>query len=255
MTGGDFDPNFGNPHFGVDCLDPELGLPRLAREIRLGSLPRFDLCLTDPPYNLGAGPHSQGGSQESVEKRGYGDRMDPRRYEVFSNAWFYWSRRVARMVVFTPGDPNLGMWLDIERPKDVFVVYKVNGQGKTYLAGKNRYEHLMFYGEYERPFLFPSNVVEITVNCGALRGREFVSDHPHQKPLELYDEILRRLRPESVIDPFFGSGTSGEASLRRGVPFAAYELEGGYEAKWEERRRLVEPAPDRGQLSIDPFLK
>jgi DNA modification methylase len=252
-------PKFGRPLFGVDCLDPDLGLPRLAREIRLGRRERIDLCLTDPPYNLGAGPHSQADSKRGegsgVEKVDYVDKMDPGRYEIFSNAWFYWAKRVAKMVVFTPGDPNLKMWLNIEEPKDLFVVFKPNGQGKTYLASKNRLEHLLFYGDYPRSFLFPSNTVRVVVNSGFLRAREFISNHPHQKPLALYEYILERIRPKTVVDPFFGSGTSGEAALRRGVPFLAYELEESYRASWGRReKRAKRIGRKKGQKRMDAFM-
>lgn len=46
--------------------------------------------------------------------------------------------------------------------------------------------------------------------------------HPTQKPLKLMEWLLG-VEPASVCDPFMGTGTTGVAALKRGVPFIGIE--------------------------------
>ena len=50
--------------------------------------------------------------------------------------------------------------------------------------------------------------------------------HPTQKPLDLFDKIVKTSSNEGdiVFDPFMGSGTAGEAALRNGRKFIGCEL-------------------------------
>lgn len=67
---------------------------------------------------------------------------------------------------------------------------------------------------------------------GVLRGHVQVSweskgrSHPHQKPVSLLSSILHKLPVGSrVLDPFMGSGTTGVACQRHGLPFAGIEID------------------------------
>ena len=54
--------------------------------------------------------------------------------------------------------------------------------------------------------------------------------HPTQKPLNLFEELVRKHSNESdlVIDPFLGSGTSAVAALLNGRTFAGTDIDPGY---------------------------
>jgi site-specific DNA-methyltransferase (adenine-specific) len=54
--------------------------------------------------------------------------------------------------------------------------------------------------------------------------------HPHQKPIELYTQILRRYaKPEwKVLDTHMGSGSSVIACIKLGMDIAACEIDGTY---------------------------
>jgi site-specific DNA-methyltransferase (adenine-specific) len=52
--------------------------------------------------------------------------------------------------------------------------------------------------------------------------------HPNQKPVALLDFILVQLggvRGQTVFDPYMGSGSTGIAALRRGMPFIGVEID------------------------------
>ena len=74
------------------------------------------------------------------------------------------------------------------------------------------------------------------------RGRKA---HPTQKPEALLHRILAATtRPgDVVLDPFFGSGTTGAVARRLGRHFVGVERESDYIAVAEARIAAVEPAP------------
>ena len=83
---------------------------------------------------------------------------------------------------------------------------------------------------------------------GVLRGHVQVSweskgrKHPHQKPVSLIKELLRKLPDATTIfDPFMGSGTTGVAwCVKAGLSFIGAEIDPAYFAIAE--RRIAEAA-------------
>ena len=63
--------------------------------------------------------------------------------------------------------------------------------------------------------------------------------HPTQKPVELYEYILRTFaKPgDRILDTHLGSGSSRIAAYRLGFDFVGCELDRGYYEKQEERFR------------------
>ncbi|MEM7810525.1 MAG: site-specific DNA-methyltransferase [Planctomycetota bacterium] len=63
--------------------------------------------------------------------------------------------------------------------------------------------------------------------CGKWPGQGGRSAHPTQKPLDIMDWVLRRLRVPAggvVFDPFMGSGSTGVACVRLGLRFVGCEI-------------------------------
>lgn len=59
--------------------------------------------------------------------------------------------------------------------------------------------------------------------------------HPTQKPLAVVEPFVRRLGVKSVIDPFLGTGTTGEACILNGVDFVGIEDKPDYFAIAQKR--------------------
>jgi modification methylase len=76
--------------------------------------------------------------------------------------------------------------------------------------------------------------------------------HPTQKPEALVARvILAASRPgDVVLDPFFGTGTTGAVAKRLGRSFIGIEREKNYARAAEKRIAAVDPLP---QASIEPF--
>ena len=76
--------------------------------------------------------------------------------------------------------------------------------------------------------------------------------HPTQKPEALVARaILAASRPgDVVLDPFFGTGTTGAAAKRLGRSFIGIEREKSYARAAEKRIAAIEPLP---QATLEPF--
>lgn len=71
------------------------------------------------------------------------------------------------------------------------------------------------------------------------------SKHPTVKPVDLMQWLVRLVTPPggTTLDPFAGSGSTGEAALREGMRAVLCERETEYQADIVERIRLAEAGP------------
>ena len=79
------------------------------------------------------------------------------------------------------------------------------------------------------------------------------SKHPTVKPLDLMQYLVRLVTPKggTVIDPFAGTGTTGEAAFREGMRAVLIEAEAEYRADIRRRMGLAMAGPDeRTRASI-----
>jgi site-specific DNA-methyltransferase (adenine-specific) len=72
------------------------------------------------------------------------------------------------------------------------------------------------------------------------------SKHPTVKPLDLMGYLVRLVTPKGgvVLDPFAGTGTTGEAAYREGVSAILIERESEYQADIVKRMGLCLSGPD-----------
>src|SRR5437868_12139112 len=92
--------------------------------------------------------------------------------------------------------------------------------------------------------------------CGGperLRGGEGKQAHPTQKPEALLHRVLlASTRPgDIVLDPFFGTGTTGAMAKRLGRRFIGIERDPAYAAAAQKRTAAVEPLP---AAALAPFM-
>jgi site-specific DNA-methyltransferase (adenine-specific) len=78
------------------------------------------------------------------------------------------------------------------------------------------------------------------------------SKHPTVKPVDLMAYLVRLVTPPKgiVLDPFSGTGTTGEAAYREGMSAILIEREPEYQADIAERMRLVLSGPDEKAREI-----
>ncbi len=250
-----------------DCL-------KRLRELPDGSI---DLVFADPPYNLQLDRELLRPNNTIVD--GVDDAWDKFQsfadYDRFTRAWLEECRRVLKPDgaiwvigsyhnVFRLGTAlqDLGFWLQ----NDV-IWRKVNPmpnfRGKRFT---NAHETLIWAGRDRK--------ARVTFNYDALKGGnddiqmrsdwlfpicsgpERLKDdggrkaHPTQKPEALLHRILLgTTNPgDVVLDPFFGTGTTGAVAKRLGRQFVGIELDPDYAKAAEERIARVQPL---GQDTLD----
>jgi DNA modification methylase len=213
----------------ADCLDV---LPTL----EAGSV---DAVVTDPPYGIdyssGMTGHNGGTSLPGI----VGDSDTSLRDSVVQWAgslkgiyFGSWKRQrpigCCAVLIWEKGD-HVGMG-------DLSMPWKPNTE-EIYVIGKG------FSGHRGSSVLrFNAPVSWNSVGFGRV--------HPHEKPLELMEELIWKAGDGCILDPFMGSGTTGVACIRTGRRFIGIEKEPKYFAiavdritKELERNALFEPPP------------
>jgi len=220
--------NFGECHF-IDCFKE---LPTLQDQ-------QFDLCLTDPPYNIAYNPHHQENRKtDKIHACGkahkyevnYQDEIAD--YPKFCTEFYQQAIRTCKQLIFTPGNQNLGWWLNTYPPTDWGFHYRRNGKGCTHIFQFCKKEVVLFYGKYP-PFCFIEDVWDIYLNNGFLDKDHFV--HTSPKSVNLYRMFIECTEPKAVIDPFLGSGTTAEVCEEKGIPWLGFELKIEYKQDIERR--------------------
>ena len=244
-----------------DCL---VELARLSAE-------SIDLVFADPPYNLqlnGELHRPDNSRVDGVEEDW--DRIGGfAEYDEFTRAWLSQCRRVLKPTgalwvigtyhnIFRIGAivQDLGFWLlnDVvwrkANPMPNFRGRRFTNAHETLLwCARSREARYTFNYEAMKALNEDLQMRSdwLLPLCGGperLRGGDGKKAHPTQKPEALLHRILlASTRPgETVLDPFFGTGTSGAVAKRLRRRFIGIERDHGYAALARRRIAAVRPA-------------
>jgi DNA modification methylase len=173
-----------------------------------------DLCLTDPPYGIGAdkGVGGYGASPQTVKK--YNDMWDKRpSKEIFDTILL-----ASRAVIFFGGN----YFADILPQSTHWIVWDKVGV-------------MNFKNPFSDCELAWTNLGKKTVKKYFVLQQGFVTSekaryHPTQKPVALFSLIIDDylLEGGTVCDPFFGSGTTAIACERLNRHWIGIEISEEY---------------------------
>jgi modification methylase len=222
-----------------------------------------DMIFADPPYNLQLGGElfrPDGSHVDAVTDEW--DKFDTfAAYDAFTRAWLAEAHRILKDTgsiwvigsyhnIFRVGTAvqDLGYWIlnDIvwrkANPMPNFrgtrftnahetLIWASKGEGAKYTFNyrsmKTLNDELQMRSDWEFPI------------CGGQERlkKDGVKVHPTQKPEALlYRILLACTKPgDVVVDPFFGTGTTGAVAKRLGRHWIGIEREGDYIAAAEER--------------------
>lgn len=203
--------NFGECRF-CDCIE---GMKELEEK-------SFDLCLTDYPYNVKFKGKAYGGKvyEDNKEKMEYIDWCK----EVFEEI----QRNTKFQSIFC-GNPNIPYWCKyIKFPKDIAIWYKINCQSRGVGYYLPKHDSILLYGDLRHNKLSVSVIEQMVCY-------EQVRNHPCPSNPDLYERIIREMKPESVLDPFLGSGTTAEACESLGIKWLGFEIMEEYAPDIEKR--------------------
>jgi modification methylase len=243
-----------------DCIEVMRGLPPES----------VDLIFADPPYNLQLKGelHRPDNSLVDAVDDSWDRFASFAAYDAFSRAWLAAARRLLR--------PNGAVWV-IGSYHNVFrlgaclqdagfwllndVIWRKTNPMPNFRGKRltNAHETLIWAAKSDRSrYTFNYEAMKalndgiqmrsdwlIPLCTGAERLKTADGDkaHPTQKPEALLHRVLvASTRPgDVVLDPFFGTGTTGAVAKRLGRRFVGIEREAGYRAAAEARIAAVRP--------------
>jgi len=252
---------FGGEVLVGDCVELMARLPAAS----------VDLVFADPPYNLQLNGELTRPDNSRVD--GVDDEWDKFAgfddYDGFTRAWLEAARRLLKPngTLWVIGSyhniyrvgailQDLGYWIlnDIvwrkTNPMPNFrgrhftnahetLLWCARSQDSRYTFNYESMKALNEELQMRSDWLMPL--------CGGgerLKGDDGRKAHPTQKPEALLHRVLMAsTRPgDLVVDPFFGTGTTGAVAKRLGRRFIGIERDPGYAALARERIRAVTPA-------------
>ncbi|MGP8232519.1 MAG: site-specific DNA-methyltransferase [Methylovirgula sp.] len=254
-----------------DCLEKLANLPSSS----------VDLVFADPPYNLQLEQALSRPDQSLVDA--VDDDWDKfasfADYDEFTRAWLSGVRRVMKdnATIFVIGSyhnifrvgtilQDLGFWIlnDIvwrkANPMPNFRGRRFTNAHETLIwaaksaAAKNytfNYEALKAANEdcQARSDWF----LPICTGAERLKNAAGSKTHPTQKPEALLARVLHAASQadDLILDPFFGTGTTGAVAKKLGRSFIGIERDETYAAAARARIAAVEPYPDEA-ISVAP---
>ncbi|WP_420408600.1 site-specific DNA-methyltransferase [Hoeflea sp.] len=230
-----------------------------------------DVIFADPPYNLQLGGDLARPDQSMVDAvNDHWDQFESfAAYDAFTRAWLLACRRVLKPNgtiwvigsyhnIFRVGSQlqDIGFWLlnDIvwrkTNPMPNFRGRRFQNAHETMIWASRDQNAKSYTFNYEAmkaanddvqmrsDWLFP-----ICTGAERLKGEDGKKVHPTQKPEALLARVLMASsKPgDVVLDPFFGSGTTGAVARRLGRHFVGIEREQDYIDAARARIDAVEP--------------
>ncbi len=256
-----------NVIYSGDCIEAMNRLPENS----------VDLIFADPPYNmqLGGELHRPDNSRVDGVDDAW-DRFDNfAAYDDFTQRWLTAARRILKDTgslwvigsyhnIFRVGSilQNIGFWMlnDIvwrkSNPMPNFRGTRFTNAHETliwcakskdakytfnYDAMKNLNEGLQMRSDWTLP---------LCTGDERIKGTDGNKLHPTQKPESLlYRVLMAATKPgDTVLDPFFGTGTTGAVAKLLGRKYIGIEQDADYIAAARERLALVKPITDEKML-------
>ena len=250
---------------------------------KLASLPAgcVDLIFADPPYNLQLENTLSRPDQSIVDA--VDDDWDKfssfADYDAFTEAWLVEARRAMRpdATIFVIGSyhnifrvgaimQDLGFWIlnDIvwrkNNPMPNFRGRRFTNAHETMIWASRSATSKSYTFNYEA--LKAGNedcqvrsdwIMPICTGAERLKDAAGRKVHPTQKPEALLSRVIMAASApgDVVLDPFFGTGTTGAAAKRLGRSYIGLERDPGYAAIAKARIAAVEPLSETA-LQIAP---
>ena len=264
----------------ISCLDTVLEGDCVSA---LEQLPAksIDLVFADPPYNLQLSGDLHRPDQSRVD--GVDEEWDRfadfAAYDAFTRAWLMACRRVLKPTgslwvigsyhnIFRVGAilQDLNFWIlnDVvwrkTNPMPNFRGRRFANAHETLIWASSSPEAKQYTFNYDALKAFNDDLqmrsdwlLPICTGEERLKAEEGGKLHPTQKPEALlYRVLLATTKPgQIVLDPFFGTGTTGAAARRLGRHFVGVERDPAYAAAARRRIAAIDPAQGPGLKVVE----
>jgi DNA modification methylase len=228
-------------------MDDEMGLPSIPDNT-------FDLALTDIPYNvkISSARGKAKGTRRTIDKDKvmYEDNIE--NYDEFCAELLRELERVAKGVIIYCGKTNLSMWCRIKEPYDILFRYARNSQSNGRASWFTRVSPMVCYGKFKNRV--KTDMFEYVSWMGNHKKKlERKLIHPCPLNYDFWEDLIEQLDPQTVVDPFIGSGTTAEACTRLSIKWVGYEINKEY--KVDINKRLKHCKKKAHQLSMAEYIK
>ena len=208
----------------------------------------FDLAIVDPPYGINVGSTPGGGNKTFLpfggtrariggdkpfgkNDSGRGKSYEPKSYKAFDDShipdasYFAELERVSKNQIMWGGN----YFLDHLKATPCMIVWDKKRRGINFADCEIAWTS----------FKSPCRIFEFRWN-GMLQGDMKEKEkriHPTQKPVALYEWLLRNYAKEGdkILDTHVGSGSSRIAAEKLGFDFVGYEIDEFYFNEQEKR--------------------
>jgi len=239
-----------------------------------------DVVFADPPYNLQLAGDLHRPDQSKVEAvdEDWDKFQSFEAYDAFTRAWLFACRRVLKPTgtlwvigsyhnIFRVGAilQDLGFWVlnDIvwrkSNPMPNFRGRRFTNAHETMIWASKSPDAKGYTFNYEAmkalnddlqmrsDWLFP-----LCTGGERLKDADGAKLHPTQKPEALLHRVLLASSKagDVVLDPFFGTGTTGAVAKRLGRHFVGIERDRAYADAARARIAAIEPAPDAALATV-----
>jgi len=220
---------------------------------------QFELAITDPPYNI---QKKTGLSSKRCGKgKGTLNRKKKQPFEMkdvkitfnddwgqdffkWVDSWFPELTRICQGIVLTPGCAELANWIIYRKPDyQIRIWHKPNAEGFN-----SHWEPILFYGKIKNIQLI-RDVITLKIPKNQFTNTDQYP-HPAYKPWDFWFYLFNKLKPESVLDPFLGTGTTIQAAEQLGIKYNGFEIKSEYESIIKKRRDIGIKAREKPQQKI-----
>jgi len=180
-----------------DCLDFMRTLPDKS----------IDMVFTSPPFK-----------DEDVEEEYWSE---------YSQWFFEMDRITSKVICVIHSATKLNRLISEYPPKRTMI------WGKGFSQCSWRYNPILLYQQSDN-YKINKYIWSDAFGVQAVQGSG--KEHKYQDPLLLYQTIIRMFKGcETIIDPFMGSGTTGQAAILEGRNFIGVEIDPTYYAIAQRR--------------------
>ena len=181
----------------------------------------IDLGITDIPFNIDI--NSKGKVRDKFctirnNSTKYNDKIED--FPSFMKSVFLQLERICNGFIIYCGGKNVDIFYNIKKPRQTLYRYASNCFSRGSLTHRMTIFPMVAYGKFNSRigndlFKYPSHL-------GFLRKEDLI--HPCPLNAEFWYDLIKQLKPTSVVDPFIGSGTTAEVCTKLGIPWIGYEI-------------------------------
>ena len=226
----------------INNMDEKEGLSSLSDN-------SIELGYTDPVWNSGMKPNVRKYHNRELDndknKVFFNDKID--NFEEWTLNWFYQLERVCEKIVLVIPESSKYWWIRNTEPTgDAPVLWK-NGFSGSKIANKSRKSTYMLYGKFEKGKKLKYDYIAKRYNSKVnpviepytlewgFCSKEKHFRHPSPKGIKVALDVLKQLKPESLIDPFAGSGSFLKAADILNIKWFGYEINLIYKQDIDDR--------------------